>query len=308
VNAADRIIREITAQQHGAASRAQLLSAGVALHLLDARVRSGHLIVRHRGVYSLAESAATIRSRAAAAVLATSRGSPQDVAVSHVGAALLWEFAGWWDPPEVFDVSGTHPRRVAGVRVHRVRALCDDEVAIIDGIPVTSPARTVLDIAGTGSSRELEQALAAAERLRPGCRAEIVMLLRRRPRHAGSGKLRQLLEALDRSGRPPLYLRSAAEALMVRLCARARLPAPGANVRVAGCEVDLLWLEHRVIVEVDGYEFHGSPDAFHRDRDRDRALATAGFHVLRFTWRQLTQEPEVCLAALCVALGRSGTR
>jgi hypothetical protein len=151
-------------------------------------------------------------------------------------------------------------------------------------------------------------ALAAAERRSPACRAQICGLLRRRPRHAGSRLLRELLRRLDASGTPPLYLRSRAEELAVSIFARARLPPPLANVKIAGYEVDLCWAEQRVIGEVDGLELHGSPAAFHRDRDRDSGLAAAGYHVLRFTWRQLTRDPYACLAALCVALGRAFNR
>jgi hypothetical protein len=307
LNPADDIILGVTARLHGVATRAQLLEAGVSRHLLDARVRQGRLTPVHQAVYHLATSEFTIRSRAAAAVLATAHARRGRAAISHFAAAALWEFAGL-DMPERIDVTGTGLRRVAGIRVHRVVTLCDDEVTTLDGIPITTPARTVLDIAGTGTSRQMEQALAAAERRSPGCRAEICALLRRRPRHTGSGLLRELLRRLDASGTAPLYLRSRAEELAVDLFARARLPPPVANEKIAGCEVDLCWPEQRVIVEVDGFEFHGSQAAFHRDRDRDSVLAAAGYHVLRFTWRQLTRDAHACLAALCVAMGRAFKR
>jgi hypothetical protein len=307
LNPADDIIRGVTARQHGVATRAQLLEAGVSRPLQDARVRRGRLTSVHHGVYHLATSEFTIRSRAAAAVLATAHPSRGRGAISHFAAAALWEFAGW-DMTERIDVAGIGLRRVAGIRVHRVVNLCDDEVTTLHGIPITTPARTVLDIAGTGTSRQMEQALAAAERRSPGCRGEICGLLRRRPRHAGSGLLRELLRRLDASGTPPLYLRSRAEELAVDLFARARLPPPRANVMIAGFEVDLCWPDQRVIVEVDGLEFHGSPAAFHRDRDRDSVLAAAGYHVLRFTWRQFTRDAHACLAALCVVLGRAFSR
>jgi very-short-patch-repair endonuclease len=301
---AGAIIRDVTSRQHGVASRAQLLEAGVLRAALDGQVRRGRLVRVHQAVYRLATSEPSVLTFAAAAILATSGSNHGRVAISHVGAAVLRGFAGW-DPPDLFDVTGTAVGRVPGVRVHRVATLCDDEVTTLHGIPVTTPARTVLDIAGIGTSREIEQALAAAERDHPGCRAEIDALLKRRPRHAGSGVLRELLRLLQASGRPPLYHRSQAEELAHRMCDRARLPAPLANVRIARCEVDLVWREQRVIVEVDGYEFHGSPAAFHRERERDRALAAAGYHVLRFTRRQLTKDRDACLAALCVALARN---
>jgi predicted transcriptional regulator of viral defense system len=307
LNAVDVIIRDVTARQHGVASRAQLLEAGVSRDVLDSRVRRGRLVRVHQAVYRLATWEPGVRTLAAAAVLATSHGTGGRVAISHAGAAALRGFGGW-DPPDLLDVTGTAPRRVPGLRVHRVLTLCDDEVTTLHGIPVTSPARTVLDIAGVGTWREIEQALAAAERVDAGCRAGVDELLRRRPCHAGSALLRELLRLLHASGRPPLYLRSRAEELALRLCSSARLPAPLANVRIAGCEVDFCWSGQRVILEVDGYAFHGSTAAFHRDRERDRALAAAGYHVLRFTWRQLTTDRDACLAALCTALTRGLNR
>jgi hypothetical protein len=302
MNRNDAIIHEVAAPQHWVATRTQLLEAGVSPQVVDARVRRGRLVRVHQAVYRVASQEPTFRTLAMAAVLATSRSRGADVAISHAGAALLWAFPGW-TPQARFDVSGAAPRRVPGVRVHRV-ALCGDEVTTLHGIPVTTPERTVLDIAGTGTMREAEQALAAAERGSPHRRTRIVVLLERRPHHAGTGVLRALLACLAASGRPPLFLRSRAEELALDICRRAGLPAPHANVPIAGYEVDLAWPEQRVIVEVDGYEFHGSRESFHRDRTRDRALATAGHHVLRFTWRHLTDEPTTCLAAICTALGR----
>jgi predicted transcriptional regulator of viral defense system len=303
VNLNDAIINEVAARQHGVATRAQLLEAGVSLHVVDARVRRGRLLRVHQATYRVASQEPTIRTLAMAAVLATAGPERAHVAISHVGAAVLWGFPGW-DPPQCLDVSGTAPRRVPGVSVHRV-ALCDDEVTTVHGIHVTTPERTVLDLAGTGTARQVEQALAAAERGARHRRMQIVALLQRRPHHPGSGKLRALLAHLAASGRAPLFLRSRAEELALDLCDRAGLPTPRANERIAEYEVDFVWPEQHVIVEVDGYEFHGSRKAFHGDRDRDCALATAGYHVLRFTWRQLTEKPTTCLAAICIALGQS---
>lgn len=82
----------------------------------------------------------------------------------------------------------------------------------------------------------------------------------------------------------------------------AQLPSPRTNVRVSQYEVDFLWLDERVIAEVDGFGFHSSRAAFERDRAKDRALQAAGYVVLRITWRQLVDEPEAVIAALAAAL------
>jgi very-short-patch-repair endonuclease len=294
-------IESVASAQHGVATRAQFLAAGASRHALDHRVRSGRLIMVHRGVYRLATEPPTIWALAMAAVLAVSRGG-RGSAVSHTAAAALWEFPGR-DPPDAIDVTGTAPRRVQGVRVHRVRSLCSDEVTALRGVPLTTRARTILDLAGTGTTRELEQALAAAVRADRRQAAKLRRLLQRHPRHAGSGRLRLLLGALDAAREEPLFLRSQAEERMLRMARSARLPPFRTNTRIAGLEVDFVWPAQRVIVEVDGYSFHGSAPAFHRDRDRDCTLAAHGYQVLRFAWRQLTEEPYACLAALCMALG-----
>jgi hypothetical protein len=302
----DTQIGKVTGGQHGAATRAQLLAAGVSPHVLDRRVRSGRLLLVHHGVYRLGTEEPTAWTFAMAAVLATSGGRSTGVVVSHAAAAVLWEYPGW-DRPDIVDITRTAPGRVPGVRVHRVRSLCDDEVTRVRGVPVTTPARTVLDLAGCTTMRELEQALAAATRRARRHRGEIRRLLQRHPRHPGSGRLRQLLAALDAAGHEPLFLRSKAEERALLLVRRGGLAPPLANVRIAGFEVDFVWPAQRVILEVDGYEFHGSAAAFQRDRDRDRDLVASGYQVLRFSWRQLTDESEACLVALATALAQRTT-
>jgi very-short-patch-repair endonuclease len=306
MNSNDILIAQVTGSQHGAARRAQLLDAGLTPAVLDRRVRGGQLNVVHRGVYRAASHPVTPWTLATAAVLAAAGKGAAPVsdaaaAISHAAAAVLWNYP-CIDFPDIIDVTGPRVRRVPGLRAHQVRSLPDDEVTHLRGVPVTTPARTVLDVAGRATMRELEQVLAAAERGAPRRRQEINRLLARYPRHPGSGALRRLLRELQAAGRKPLFLRSKAEERALLLMVRARLPMPQANVRVAGLEVDFVWRSAGVVLEVDGLEFHGGDVAFHRDRARDRTLVAAGFQVLRFTWRQLSDEPEACIGALAVAL------
>jgi very-short-patch-repair endonuclease len=100
----------------------------------------------------------------------------------------------------------------------------------------------------------------------------------------------------------PQLTRSEAERRFLDLIERARLPRPRTNVRIGRYEVDLLWPEQRLIVEVDGYAFHSTRAAFERDRARDAELIAAGYHVIRVTWRQLVEEPEATVALLAAAL------
>ena len=110
--------------------------------------------------------------------------------------------------------------------------------------------------------------------------------------------------ALRRDGGPRLT-RSEAERLLLRLIRAAQLPEPQANARVAGFEVDFLWPEQKVIVEIDGFAFHGHRAAFERDRQRDMVMRDAGYEVIRVTWRQLVEQPLRVIAHIARALGRS---
>lgn len=110
--------------------------------------------------------------------------------------------------------------------------------------------------------------------------------LARAPRRHGSAALRTLL----RCEAEPALTRSEAEERLLALVRKARLPEPECNVRLAGYEVDFLWRDRRLVVEVDGYAFHSSPAAFERDRLRDGELEDAGYRVRRITWRQLTED------------------
>jgi very-short-patch-repair endonuclease len=295
------VIRTLALRQHGVATRPQLLDSGVSEHVLDRRIRRGHLVTIHRGVYRLADREPDLWTHAMAAVLATRGAADVTVAVSHGAAAALWEFP-CWENPQQMEIVGVAPRRVRGVRVHRVQTLGEGDVVIRRGVAVTSAARTVLDLASVLPMRELEQALAAAERRSQRCRSEIHELLCRHPHQRGSARIRRLLAALEATRSKPCLLRSKAEAIARDLIDAARLPRYETNVRVAGYEVDFVWRAHRVVLEVDGLEFHGSAEAFHRDRNRDRALVAAGYQVVRLSWRQLTKEREASLAALCAAL------
>lgn len=117
-------------------------------------------------------------------------------------------------------------------------------------------------------------------------------------RHAGAATLHTMIAVTGGS-------RSEAERRLRSLARRGGLPHPQVNTRIGAFEVDFLWPEERVIVEVDGYDFHASKAAFERDHRRDATLQGLGFRILRFTWRQLTQEPEFVLDQLAPALSRA---
>jgi hypothetical protein len=180
----------------------------------------------------------------------------------------------------------------AGVRLHRTRRLPPGDVTALDGMPITTVARTVADLADVVSHTTLARALHEAEVLRVLDVSVIADVLTRLPGRRGTAVLRRLLDETV----PVAHTRSQLEECFLALVDRAGLPRPKTNVHLdAGdrfAEVDALWPEHRVIVELDGEHVHRTSKAFHADRARDAALAARGYVVVRLTWRRLMREPD----------------
>ncbi len=181
--------------------------------------------------------------------------------------------------------------------VHRITAISADETTRHENLPVTTPARTLLDLAQVLDTRELERALSVAERQGLLDRDAMMLLLARHPRRRGTPALRALLG----DAHAPALTRSEAEARFLALLRKARLRLPETNVILNGYEVDCLWRSERLIAEIDGFAFHSSKDAFERDRRRDAVLTGAGFRVIRLTWRQLTHDSHALLVAVAQA-------
>ncbi|HUF49591.1 MAG TPA: DUF559 domain-containing protein, partial [Longimicrobiales bacterium] len=160
------------------------------------------------------------------------------------------------------------------------------------------PARTIVDLAALASEDDLERALARADRARLLKLSDVAALVTRYRGRRGTRRLRALLAAIG----TPAMTRSKAESRYLALVRRAQLPAPEVNARLADFEVDFLWRAQQLVVEIDGFAFHSSADAFERDRGRDAVLTAAGFRVMRVTWRQLTRTPEVVLVRVAQAL------
>jgi very-short-patch-repair endonuclease len=271
---------------------------GLSAAAIDMRIRRGRLHRIHQGVYAVGHRLVSARGRLFAALLAV-EGS----LLSHVSAAAGWDLREDRGPNVHVTVigDGGHDRR-RGLVIHRC-LLSEEEIAHHDGLVLTSPERTLLDLAPLLSPTALEQCLVRAVALRRFDARAVERLIARSPRRPGVPALRQLLTEWDGRSAP---VRSALEAGFLDLCRRARLPRPDVNTRIEGFEVDFAWPALQLIVEVDGYAFHGGPAAFERDRARDAALALAGWHGLRFSWRQITREPE--RVAAVVARSMAGSR
>lgn len=290
------IILRLAAQHRGLVTTAQLEALGVSRHAVLRRVRTGLLRRLFTGVYLVGPNAPP-HAREIAALLACGGG-----VLSHLSAAAVLQYvrgAGADDPVHVTvppDCGRGGNRR--GIRIHR-SLLRSDEVITFAGCTLTTPVRTLLDLAGVLPPDGLERALARAERADPSLRSRLLSEMRQRPHRRGIRQLRTLVQ-----GEVHL-VRSEAEAALLRLLRRAGLPLPGTNALLLGLEVDFLWREQRLVVEVDGFNYHGSRSAMLRDYRRDAALLAAGFRVLRLAAAQVSREPERVIALLAQALSRS---
>jgi predicted transcriptional regulator of viral defense system len=282
---AERVVAGIAARQHGVVTTAQLVAAGIGPRGIAGRVRDGRLRRLHRGVFLFGPLTGPW-TREMAAVLACGEGA----VVGYQAAGALWRIRPPWHGP--IDVIVTrHPRPGPKIRIHRAR-LDVRETRRREGIPVTSPARTLLDLAAVVDERDLARALNEAQVLRLVTPQELAQIIGRgRP---GSAALRAQLEAQNE----PSLTRSEAEIAFLELVHDAGLPPPETNVTVLGHEVDFLWRAQKLIVEVDGFAFHSSRQAFERDRRRDARLQAAGFRVIRFTYLQIVNEPTTIVACL----------
>jgi very-short-patch-repair endonuclease len=273
--AKDPTIAAIASAQHGVVSRSQLSALGLTGREIDRRVASARLHVLHRGVYAAGHRVLTREGRWLAAVLAFG-----DAAVlSHATAAIAWEMLAA-DGAIHVTIAGVAGRaRRPGIRVHRSTTLTAADTTMRNGIPITTPIRTVLDVAATLDGRRLEQVLDRAERHIDF--AELQRTLTAHPTRPGSPSLQAVLSRYTVGS---MLTRSELEERLLRLCDDHGLPRPETNTRIEGVEVDFVWRDARLIVEVDGYSFHRSPAAFEADRERDVRLGLAGWRVLRFTY------------------------
>jgi very-short-patch-repair endonuclease len=294
----ERALARLASLQHGVVARRQLLALGFSRGAIAARIRAGRLIPVHAGVYLVGHRAWPPLAVEMAAVLACGPGA----LVSHRSAAALWRLI---DPPRGNRVTVTVPRAWAparpSIRIHRVASLIPRECRLFHRVPITSPARTLLDLAALVELPELESLVADAERRNLVRAGELVDQLERNPGRRGAATLRRLLERIER----PALTRSEAERRMLVMLRTGSLPTPQTNVWIAGYQVDFVWAGARVIVEIDGFAFHADRAAFERDRRRDAELQAHGYRVVRITWRQLVDDPRGVLDRIARTLAIS---
>jgi predicted transcriptional regulator of viral defense system len=268
---------EVAERQWGVVSRAQMLAMGVSPAAIATWRRRRRLQVVYRGVYGVGHRSLRTEGQRLAAVLACGPGA----VLSHTSAAAHWGLL-HTDQTRI-DVTALRGRHGApGIRLHRSRSLDAQDTTIHEGIPITTVARTLLDLAATARPSELERALAQAERLQVYDHRATRDVIARCNGHRGTAILAQA------TTRKPKWTRNEWEAEFLQLLRRAGLPEPLTNDAFDApdhghCEPDYHWPSHRVIVETDGFETHGTRAAFRNDRAKDAALTASGYRVLRFT-------------------------
>jgi hypothetical protein len=238
------------------------------------------LIVEYAGVYAVGHRPVSPVDHAAAAVLACG----PDACLSHGSAVCLWGWDTHWRRP--FAVTTTTHRRREGIHVHRSSALTRRDVTTQLGIRVTSPARTVLDVAPRYSDRKLTRLVNDARLSRFLRLGDLKELLERSPRHPGTKRLRPFVVVV----RGPT--RSEFEDAFTAFCEKYGLPLPLFNVIVNGCEADAYFPNERLIVELDDWDFHQDKASFEDDRKRDVDNLVLGLATVRSTWERLTEEPD----------------
>jgi very-short-patch-repair endonuclease len=277
-------LRHLVERQYGVVSRAQLRAAGLSDTAIRDRLRRGQLLPLHRGVFAAGHRALRGAGRWRAAALACGRGA----VLSHRSAAALWELRGSARSRIEVMSTGRVGARERKIELHQVRSLDPRDVTVHRGIPVTTVARTFVDLAGVIRADALERALAQAEILSLFDLHALFEVLDRSNGRRGAQALRTALQE------PPEMTRSDLERTMLGLCRRHGLPRPGVNADVCGFEADFSWPAARLVVETDGGAVHRTRHAFEEDRRRDGELLLAGYRVLRITHRRLRyDEPGV---------------
>jgi len=298
-------VAELAESQRGLVARDQLRALGMSDNAIAHAIRTNQLHRIFHGVYALGRARIDERGRHLAAALACGNGG----VISHRSAGAL---LGLLDKgPVVIDVIAppAHGRGIDGIRLHRVRPPRRNERGTVDGIPCTSPARTLVDLAGTVGDRTLRSCFERAAQRQildiPAIEASMD------PGRRGMKSLRTLANEWRRAA--PLAkkgrLKSPLEAKVLPLLLSRALPPPllNAPVQIAKgrIEVDFLWPDHRFVVEADSRAFHATHVAFERDRWRDRELLNAGYTTYRVTHLEAEKEAPAVADTITQALTRS---
>jgi len=270
-------------------ARRQLVALGFSSQAIRTLVSRERIHRLHRGVYAVGHPRLRAQGRWTAAVLACG----DRALLSHRDAAALHDLRRIGSGK--IDVTAPSRHDLPGIRAHYFRTLHPQDATTVDGIPVTTLGRTYLDLAEILSHGRLIDALEAAQRQDKLDVGALHAVIARNPGRHG---IEPLTAALTELGDEPPLLQSPLEQAFRRLISAHHLPRPQFNVYVEGELADVVWPDHRLVVEVDGWEFHRAKRAFGNDRKRDRRLIRVGWRVARFTYDEVTYEPEGVAAEL----------
>jgi hypothetical protein len=282
----ERELARIAGAQHGVVTRTQLLGAGLTLAELKHRLRTGALLREHRGVYRVGHRAPSVEARYLAAVLACGEGA---LLSGRAAAHLFGLLKGHAPPPEV---TAPAERRIPGVVTRRERGADRRDAITWRGVPVTTVASTLVDIAQALELDDLARACHEAGVLHRTRPADVEAVLARRPNAPGAANLRRILRG---------DVRVTLSALERRFLARLRaagLPLPQTNRPAGGRRVDCRWPEHRLTVELDSYRYHSSRHAWEQDRHREREARARGDEFRRYTYGDVFDDPRLMLSEL----------
>jgi very-short-patch-repair endonuclease len=294
----DREIARLAAEQRAVVTRRQLLALGVEPGMIDRALARGRLHRLHQGVYSMVPfSVLPPLAAEHAAILACG----ERALLSHHSAAAVWGIRPFLRGDiDVTLIGGERGRKRKGIRVHRTAHLDPRDARRYQQLPITSPARALLDIAPEISGRSLEWALDQALVKRLTTRGQIKAVLAAYPHRPGTPKLQALLDP----DRPTTITRSHPEEQLLDRLRKAGLPAPEVNARVGNYTADFLWRPEKVILEIDGYHYHHTRAAFERDHQRDSEHQRDDYLVIRVTPRQLRRNVDALIVQTAIALDR----
>jgi very-short-patch-repair endonuclease len=294
---AEVVLSRLAARQHGVVARWQLLEAGVSAKQIKWRLETNRVHELHRGVYLVGHVVPAQYTYEMAALLALRL----EAVVSHRSAAHAWNLLPYPATTPVW-VTIAPQRSADRAKIKTVRAaLHPRDVRHRHGMALTSPPRTILDLAAHLNAEKLEQVVAEARYRSLASESELLDQLKRHPRKRGNAKLRRILELPG----GPRRTRSPAEVALVRLLRQAGIAGFETNTRIRGYEVDFLWRELNLVVEVDGYDGHHSRQAHERDRLKLATLEANGIDVIPLTPRRIRDDPAGVLAHVLAALRRA---
>jgi hypothetical protein len=289
-------VSDLAGRQHGVVSIRQLeRSFGISAGAVAKATHSGRLHRLYSGVYVVGHTDLSLEGQCLAAVLACGPGA----LLSHWSAAWLWEL-GVRSPVPLHVISSSPRRHRAQICVHRARNLAAEDRALREGIPVTSVARTLLDMTPVISAERLARFLERAEGKKPFDLAPIESVIARNRGHRGARRLERAVEMY----RPAPWARSEFERRFAAAVVAAGLPRPATGWNEIGLELDVYWPEAAFAVELDSWETHGTRGAFERDRERDEQLALAGIATIRVTEVRFRSRPDEVIGTVATLLRR----